>query len=101
VGDFNGDGKTDIVWRNSTTGEVKFWFMNGIAVASQGVVATIAPPWNVVGAADFNGDGKADLLWQNTSTGEVEVWLMNGITKTSSGSPGTVASPWEVVPAAP
>jgi len=96
VGDFNGDCKSDLVWRNGTTGEVKFWFMNGTAISSQGVVATIAPPWNIVGIGDFNGDGKSDLLWQNSSTGELEVWLMNGATKTSSGSPGTVGSPWKV-----
>jgi hypothetical protein len=85
-----------ILWRNSSTGEVKIWFMNGTTIASQGVVGTIAPPWNIVGIGDFNGDGKADLLWQNSSTGELEVWLMNGATKTGSGSPGTVGSPWKV-----
>jgi Pro-kumamolisin, activation domain/Bacterial Ig-like domain (group 3)/FG-GAP-like repeat len=96
VGDFNGNCVSDILWRNSTTGAVKIWFMNGITVASQGIVGTVAPPWNIVGVADFNGDGKADLLWQNSSTGEVEIWLMNGATKTSSGSPGTVGSPWAI-----
>jgi len=27
--DFNGDGKSDILWRNQTTGQVYVWLMNG------------------------------------------------------------------------
>ena len=29
VGDFNGDGKADILWRNSSTGENYVYLMNG------------------------------------------------------------------------
>jgi len=32
--DFNGDGKSDILWRNSTTGENAVYFMNGAAISS-------------------------------------------------------------------
>jgi hypothetical protein len=42
VGDFNGDGKADILWRN-TNGQVVEWFMNGaniIGSGSQGIVST-------------------------------------------------------------
>ncbi|NJL09937.1 MAG: hypothetical protein HC908_06420, partial [Calothrix sp. SM1_7_51] len=28
--DFNGDGKDDILWRNSRTGENAVWFMDGL-----------------------------------------------------------------------
>jgi hypothetical protein len=28
--DFDGDGKPDILWRNSSTGEVMVWYMNGV-----------------------------------------------------------------------
>ena len=34
VGDFNGDGKTDILWRHSLTGEVGMWLMDGFTVLS-------------------------------------------------------------------
>jgi hypothetical protein len=27
--DFNGDGKTDILWRDTRNGEAVIWFMNG------------------------------------------------------------------------
>jgi hypothetical protein len=38
VADFNGDGKSDILWRNNS-GAVAEWNMNGTAIASAGAVA--------------------------------------------------------------
>ena len=32
VGDLTGDGKPDLVWRNTTTGENAVWQMNGLTV---------------------------------------------------------------------
>src|SRR5262245_8137978 len=29
AGDFNGDGKTDILWHHDATGELQIWFMDG------------------------------------------------------------------------
>jgi len=34
VGDLNGDGKSDIVWRNASTGQVTGWLMNGTTMSS-------------------------------------------------------------------
>ena len=31
--DFNGDGYTDLLWRDSTTGTVAIWFIQGFQVA--------------------------------------------------------------------
>jgi len=42
VGDFNGDGKSDILWRQSGTGTVAMWLMNGIAISGGGYV--YSPP---------------------------------------------------------
>jgi len=92
VGDFDGDGKADILWRNSTTGENQVWLMNGATILS--AVATSAMPdltWTVAGIGDFDGDGKADILWRNPTTGENAIWLMNGATMTSSASIAAMA----------
>src|SRR6202011_2802043 len=40
-GDFNGDGKQDILWRNTQTGEVRIWFLNGSTILSNNSVATV------------------------------------------------------------
>ncbi len=94
VGDFNDDGKADILWQNDTSGEVYIWLMNGTGIASQGVVAnSLSPNWAVLGVGDFDGNGTSDVLWQNSSTGQVYIWFMNGLTIASEASPGSPAQP--------
>jgi hypothetical protein len=78
TGDFNGDGKADILWRNSTTGQVVAWLMNGSTLLSPQDVSWPDPIWQLIGTGDLNGDGTTDLVWQNTTTGDVVVWFMNG-----------------------
>ncbi len=84
--DLDGDGRADILWWNSTTGQVYAMLMNGASIASQGLV--YAEPnlaWKIVAQGDYNGDGKADLLWRNDSTGQVYMMLMNGLSIASQG----------------
>ncbi|MBF0537214.1 MAG: peptidoglycan DD-metalloendopeptidase family protein [Nitrospirae bacterium] len=83
--DFDGDGKTDLLWQNNTTGDVVIWFMDGSKIASSGYVARAVPSnWRIQATADYNGDGKTDLLWQDTITGDVYVQLIDGL-KISGG----------------
>jgi hypothetical protein len=93
--DFNGDGKSDIVWRD-TSGDVAIWLMNGAQVLQAGGVGT-APVavWSIVGQRDFNGNGMADLLWRDTS-GDVAIWFMNGTQVTQSAGVGNVPLAWSV-----
>ena len=73
--DFNGDGKSDILWLNSSSGNVAVWLMNGGSVLSSLGLGNLMGWTPTVG--DFNGDGIADILWQNTSSGNVALWFMN------------------------
>ncbi|HVU16558.1 MAG TPA: MBG domain-containing protein [Candidatus Didemnitutus sp.] len=79
IGDFNGDGKMDLVWQNLVTGDRSLWFMDGSNISDFGYIAQIDAPWTIVGKADLNGDGKTDLIWENLSTGDRTAWLMDGI----------------------
>ncbi len=92
TGDFNGDGKTDILWRNSNSGTVEEWLMNGSTIMSAPDITTVAPAsgWNIIGTGDFNSDGKSDILWQNSTSGIVQEWLMNGSTIMSAPNITTV-----------
>jgi uncharacterized protein YkwD len=80
-GDYNADGKTDILWRDYSTGQNELWLMDG-----QNRLATVSLPdtanlaWQIVGGGDFNADGKDDILFRNTSTGTLAIWAMNGVT---------------------
>ena len=47
VGDFDGNGKADILWRNTTSGAVAIWLMNGTAISSQGVPGTAPLVWQI------------------------------------------------------
>jgi len=38
-------GHTDILWRNTTTGDVVVWFMNGGAIASSADYGVIPASW--------------------------------------------------------
>jgi FG-GAP-like repeat/Fibronectin type III domain len=78
AGDFNGDGKQDILWRNRQTGDVRIWYMNGATIAANDYVGTVSLDWKIVAIADFNGDGFADILWINTVDGSFAIWLMHG-----------------------
>ena len=96
VGDFNGDGRADILWRNPDSGEVNIWLMNGTTPIGGGSPGTVTDDWQIAGVGDFNGDGKADILWRNTISGEVNVWLINGTGIIGGGSLGTVAHDWQI-----
>jgi hypothetical protein len=82
-GDFNGDGRPDLLWRNYSTGENYLWLMDGVrrsGAASLPLVSDVR--WRIESVADFNGDNRSDILWRHSSTGENYVWLMSGTTQT-------------------
>ena len=94
--DFNSDGKSDLVWQNTTTGERSLWLMAGTAYGSSAFLGVIPVEWSMAGTGDFNSDGKSDLVWQNTTTGERSLWLMDGTGYSSSVSLGVVPTPWKI-----
>lgn len=86
VGNFGGDARPDLLWRNANTGGVLVWVL-----ASPDTIASTAEipgmedmEWHIAGVADFNDDGKHDLLWRNDDGGQNSIWLMNGTSVTSS-----------------
>jgi hypothetical protein len=81
TGDFDGDGKADILWRRAGTGEIAVWLMDGVRLAASAFLPAVPnPAWTVAGTGDFDGDGKIDLLWRNAATGDNVIWRMNGLT---------------------
>jgi FG-GAP-like repeat len=96
VGDFNGDGRSDVLWRNST-GALVEWLMNGNTIlSSQAIGVSPDSSWNIVEISDFNGDGRSDILWRQSGTGLVSNWAMNGGTISSSQTLGaTPDSTWQ------
>jgi alpha-tubulin suppressor-like RCC1 family protein len=82
--DLNGDGKIDMVIRDSSTGVSYGWLMNGLSITNGGYLLDAGSGWRVIKSADFNGDGKADLLIQHTD-GSVYMRLMDGLNVIGGG----------------
>jgi hypothetical protein len=89
LGDFNGDGNTDVLWRYYGTGDYQglndIWYMNGATFVSENVFsAVLDTAWEIAGTGDFNGDGSTDILWRYYGTGAYQglndIWYMNGAT---------------------
>jgi hypothetical protein len=74
VGDFDGDGTTDVVWQ-TTDGRVDMWKIVNGAIAWSFSPATVPPSaWTLLGAGDFDGDGVSDLYWQTTDAQTGGIW---------------------------
>lgn len=71
IGDFDGDGNSDVFWRNRNDGA------NAIIRAAfyeQSLTTVTSQDWQVVGSGDFDGDDQSDLLWRNSRTGANTIW---------------------------
>ena len=94
--DLNGDGKSDLVWRNSKNGSTAIWLLNGDTIGSAGFPGGVPLAWQIAGIGDVNGDGKADVIWRHSTSATVAIWLMNGTTITSVGFPASVPTAWSL-----
>ena len=88
TGDFNGDGRSDILWQGSD-GTPAIWLMDGTTTTFVGAVGPFnpGPSWQIRGTSDVNGDGRSDILWQG-SDGTPAVWTMDGTSATFVGAVG-------------
>jgi hypothetical protein len=96
TGDFDGDGKSDLLLTNMVTGDRVMWLMNGSSVRVNSYLGNVPLTWSITGTGDFDGDGKADIFWTNIVTGDRAVWLMNGNTIKSGAYMGAVPLDWSV-----
>lgn len=96
--EYNGDKRSDILWRNLGTGANAIWYLNG-AVIGSGAIPTVADlNWRIVGGGDFDGNGRSDILWRHSVSGSNAIWFMSGTTVASSKSlPGVSNASWRIV----
>lgn len=85
IADFDKDGKQNILWQNSTTGETAVWGVNYTAANlstnpfsldpnKTKTLTNFSPGWEMMGWVDMNKNNIADIVWQNKTTGETAIW---------------------------
>jgi hypothetical protein len=79
-GDFNFDGKPDLIWHNLNTGQIVYWLMDGVLnYYSAGFLpGPVDPTWRIASIRDFDRNGSPDIWWRNQNTGDMLVWFFNG-----------------------
>ena len=76
--DFDGDGKSDVLWRNTGNGSNTIWPSANASLRR--LIDTVADRnWKIAGAGDFNGDGQADILWRHSTSGANSIWLSGNL----------------------
>jgi hypothetical protein len=98
-GDFDGDGKSDFLFKLLGNNQYAVWHLNGLTFkSSSNFIPSPAAGWVVVQSADFDGDGKADLLIKQEGTNSYAINYMNGLTaiKPNSGPITRPAPGWTV-----
>ncbi|NUS61971.1 MAG: hypothetical protein HOQ01_13570 [Lysobacter sp.] len=93
-GDFNGDKKSDIIWRNNVSGTNTIWLTANVSTRLT-MASMFDMAWDIQGVGDFDGDGKSDVLWRNTITGSNTIWR-SGNSSTRIAVSGLAAG-WQVV----
>lgn len=78
AGDFNGDGKQDILCANQGSNNVSVLLGDGNGTFTTGMsIPTGAAP-RAIAAADFNGDGKQDFVTANYGGSSISIRLGDG-----------------------
>ncbi len=73
AGDFDGDGRTDLLWRRIETGRLTLAFEHeGVSEFRSSV--TVPTITELVAIGDFGADGREDLLWR---TPDQRLWVMH------------------------
>lgn len=101
IGDYDGDGQDDLVWRNETTGQNSVWLMDGTQRAGSVALDTVTGTgWQIQGVGSFQPNSflSSDLIWRNQTTGQNVIWRMNSTNRAGSIRLDSVTSPaWEIV----
>jgi hypothetical protein len=78
AGDFNGDGRLDLVATDDDDNDLRVLLGNGNGTFTAGQKLDVGQTPFAITAGDFNGDGILDVAVANSSDGTVETLLGNG-----------------------
>ncbi len=108
IGDFDGNGKSDYVFQDTTQGELGdvLLYPNFSGNATQ-LLRSVKLPWIAEAVADMDGDGYSDIVFRFTGddgipndTGVSYIWFMNGSTVKQVRKRGGAPLNWTLLGAA-
>jgi autotransporter-associated beta strand protein len=77
LSDADGNGKSDVIWKDARNNRLTYWTMNGAAIsAAIQENKSLDVVWRLVGVGDLNGDKQTDVVWRHEASGAVQAWLM-------------------------
>lgn len=76
VGDFNGDGWSDILLRHETLGSTTAYLTKEGRFEGAFAPPTVPTSWQVLGVGDIDGNGVSDLVWRDNA-GDHSVWTFD------------------------
>jgi Ca2+-binding RTX toxin-like protein len=96
--DFNGDGRSDILWREQGAGQLTIWNGQGSSWAENSYSNnTVSSDWTIAGVGDLNGDGRDDIVWRQ-DRGAFSTWQSTGTGfNTNVTYDSSVAPDWKIV----
>jgi hypothetical protein len=95
-GDYNGDGRSDVLLHNASENKFDLWTMgNGGTHESELLPDDFGNAAEVIASGDFDGDGMSDILWRNLEDEEVDIWGLTG--NSTLGPLEGGESPWSAV----
>jgi hypothetical protein len=95
-GDYNGDGRSDVLLHNASENKLDiFTMVEGATYQSELLPDDFGNAAEVIASGDFDGDGMSDILWRDLENGEVDIW---GLTMDSTLGPLEGGeSPWSAI----
>ncbi len=94
VADVNGDGKDDLVFRQSGSGAVAAWLMDGTTIRSIQSLGSAATAYHLAAVGDFDGNGAKDLLWMDPASGALLLWQLYPNSLKNVWNLGTLGPGW-------
>ncbi|PZV08109.1 MAG: hypothetical protein DCF22_20820 [Leptolyngbya sp.] len=95
--------RSDILWRDYSSGNNYLWKMNNTKIVSSTSPERVTPNYRIEAVQDFNGDGNLDYVWRDRSSGYNSIWFMDAAGVSRTGAvvlPSVNDSNWRIAGAA-
>ncbi len=97
VGDFDGDGLTDLLLQDSGTGMVQLWTVQGGVVTGMHSLGTPGMDYDLRASGDLDHDGRTELLFDSDATGGLVYWQLNAGVRSAQGNMARPAEPFHLL----